>query len=169
MGIAELCSDLRHLHHLLAHWYIFSIHMWVLVSNFCVWLYVCLFSENSKMLSYAAQLPTEDPDDDDYETGLQEEDEDEDFHQEISSGYAKVGARPSSVIEMVSRDASFLCLIMVIVIVIICTCFVYLFCIFFLYRLVEITSTTTGEMEIRTAFLRYQMLMINIKVQLDNI
>lgn len=83
------------------------------------------------MLSYAAQLPTEDPDDDDYETGLQEEDEDEDFHQEISSGYAKVGARPSSAIEMVSRDAFLLCLIMVIVIVIICTCFFFIYFVFF--------------------------------------
>lgn len=75
----------------------------------CATCIICLPSESSMLLSYAAQLPTEDPDgDDDYERGLQDEDED-DFQQEevTSSGYSKVSSaspnKGGGGVEMVDR------------------------------------------------------------------
>jgi hypothetical protein len=95
VGILKFCGGLCYVHNLLAN----RFRLLSLLSAFFTFHYCCPHSENSKMLSYAAQLPTEDPDDD-YENGLQDDDDDDDFHNEVSTGYSKVGGKPS--IEMVS-------------------------------------------------------------------
>ena len=65
--------------------------MWE-VLNFAVIAAVCIIccpSDNSRMLSYASQLPTEDPDDEGMGgrgTGLDDDDDDDEFEYEYGAG-----------------------------------------------------------------------------------